>query len=270
MTRTEIPEATRLASTSPRQTAIFWLLFVVLLWIAHALIYFLHEFGHSFAAWIFGYKPNPLALHYGHLSIANLLFQADVDENVNYGPIFAAGKSPLASLIAAAGVLVNVVLYFVSRLFFTVCRRRDWKTIGLFAFLLCLMNAGNFLDYVPVRTFTTHADMATLEKGLQISPWWIVTVAGIPFAWAIGHFFYKLLPQARRFLFSDSRLRQIALVLASCFLMFGYYGAAGIRGYGEVSHRISLFSVLVMLPVAVILCWPRIAGLRHLERELAS
>jgi hypothetical protein len=222
ITRAEIAEATRSASTSARQSAIFWLLFVVLLWIAHALIYFLHEFGHSFVAWISGYKANPLALDYGHFSIFNLLLQADVDENVNYGPIFAAGKGQLAALIAAAGVLVNVVLYFASRRLFTLCRSQNWKTTGLFAFLLCLMNVGNFLDYVPVRTFTTHADMATLEKGQQISPWWVVTVAGIPFAWAIAPVLYKLLPETRQFLFPDSRLRQIAPVLVSCFLMFGY------------------------------------------------
>jgi hypothetical protein len=256
----------RPASMSVQRSLTFWLQFAVLLWLAHLLAYFLHEFGHSFTAWIAGYKANPLALNYGHLNAANLLLQSGVDENVDYGPVFAAGRGSLAALIAAAGVLVNVVLYLFSRRLYTVSRRRGRRTMGLFAFLFCVMNAGNFLDYVPVRTFTPHGDMATLEKGLQLSPWWIVAVAGIPFAWAIAHLLSKLLPDARAFLFPDSRPGQTALVLASCVLMFGYYGAAGMYGYGEVSHRISLSAVLVMLPGTMILCWPRKGELRQSGR----
>lgn len=32
------------------------------------------------------------------------------------------------------------------------------------------MNVGNFLAYVPVRTFTTRYDMATVATELHISP----------------------------------------------------------------------------------------------------
>ena len=240
-----------------RSAVVFWAYFVLLSWLAHALGYFLHEFGHSFTAWISGYKASPLALTYGHLTPANLLIQSDIEENVEYGPIFAAGKGTLAALIAGAGVFANIVLYLGSRKLYSISKRRDWKPAGLFCFLFCLMNAGNFIDYVPVRTFTTHGDMVTLERGLQISPWWVLVVAGIPFAWAIWRFLHILLPDARYFLFPESQVRQIALVVTSCFMMFGYYGSSGLHGYGEMSRRISLFSVLVILPAALILCWPR-------------
>jgi hypothetical protein len=33
-------------------------LFLFLLWLAHALGYFVHEYAHSFTAWAFGYKAN--------------------------------------------------------------------------------------------------------------------------------------------------------------------------------------------------------------------
>ena len=240
-----------------RSAVVFCLFFVLLFWLAHALGYFLHEFGHSFTAWISGYKANPLALTYGHLTPANLLIQSDVEENVEYGPILAAGKGTLAALIAGAGVVANIVLYLGSRKLYSISKRRDWKPAGLFCFLFCLMNAGNFIDYVPVRTFTTHGDMVTLERGLQISPWRVLAVAGTPFAWAIWRFLHILLPDARYFLFPESQVRQIALVVTSCFMMFGYYGSSGLHGYGEMSRRISLFSVLVMFPAALILCWPR-------------
>jgi len=240
-----------------RSVVAFSMSFVVLLWLAHALGYFLHEFAHSFTAWILGYKANPLALTYGHLTPTNLLIQAQVEENVDYDPIFAAGKGFQAALIAGAGVLANVVFYLGSLKLYSICKQHDWKPAGLFSVLFCLMNAGNFLDYVPVRTFTTHGDMVTLERGLHISPWWVVAVAGMPFAWAIWHFFRTLLPDASWFLFPENQLRHIALVVTSCFVMFGYYGSSGLHGYGEICRRISLFSALVILPAALILCWPR-------------
>ena len=95
--------------------------------------------------------------------------------------MFAAGKGYLASLVAVAGVLFgNGFLYVGARRFYSQAMQRRRDVLVLFALMLCLMNVGNFLCYVPVRTFATHADMATLEKGLHASPWWIITVLGIP------------------------------------------------------------------------------------------
>ena len=102
---------------------IFWkrvsavLAFSFLFWLAHALGYLVHEYAHSFVAWLLRYKANPLALNYGHLSLDNVLTLGDIDENVDYDPIFAAGRGPLASLIAVAGVLFgNGIFYLLSRL----------------------------------------------------------------------------------------------------------------------------------------------------------
>jgi hypothetical protein len=165
------------AAVVTRKTALFWLLFVSLWWLAHALGYLTHEYAHSFTAWALGFKANPLALNYGHLTPQNVAFLLGIDENVEYGPIFAAGKGYLASLIAVSGVLFgNGVFYFVARGLYSFAKQQHRQVLGLFAFLFCLMNVGNFLCYVPVRTFTTHSDMATLEKGLHASPWWIVTL----------------------------------------------------------------------------------------------
>jgi hypothetical protein len=120
------------------------------------------------------------------------------------------------------------------------------------------MNVGNFLCYVPVRTFTTHADMATVEKGLHASPWWIAAVLGIPFAIAIWHFFSTLLPDANRFFFPCERSQRAALLGLSSFTVFVFpFGAAGLHGYGEASHWISVFSSCALFPAVIILCWPR-------------
>jgi hypothetical protein len=242
-----------------RKTLLFGLLFVGLWWFAHALGYLIHEYAHSFTAWALGYKANPLALNYGHLTPQNVAFLLGIDENVDYDRIFAAGKGYLASLIAAAGVLLgNGVFYFVARGLYSFAKQRRRQVLGLFAFLFCLMNVGNFLGYVPVRTFTTHADTGTLEKGLHASPWWVAAVLGIPFAIAIWHFFSTLLPNACGFLFPRNWIHRVALLAVSSFTVFVFpFGAAGLRGYGEGSHWISIFSSCVLFPVVVILCWPR-------------
>ncbi len=250
----------RYNSSVMRRTLLYWSFFVFLLWLTHTLAYLLHEYGHSFTAWALGWKANPLAITYGHLSARNIALLSDVDENVDYAPIFAADKGYLASLIAIAGVSVNVIFYFVARAIFSFARRQGRHLLGLFAFLFCLMNVGNFLDYVPQRTFTTHADMATLEKGMHIGPWWVVTVLGIPFAAAIVNFFARLLPEARGFFHPRQPAAQAVLVTVSSFAIFVYYGNSGLRGYGPVSHWLALASMYVVFPAALILCWPRGSG----------
>jgi len=236
----------------------FWSLAVIQIWLAHAIGFFIHEYAHSFTAWLVHYKANPLAINYGHLSLNNVIWQADIDENVDYAPIFANGRGSLASLIAVAGVLIgNGISYIVSRLLYAKARQRKMRAWAMFFFWVCVMSVGNFLCYVPIRTFATHADMATTAKGLNISPWLIALGLGIPFAFALWHFFAKILPDARAFLFPESFPSQGVLVLLTTFLVFVFFGSAGIHGYGSPSHWLSVISEFILFPVVTILCWPR-------------
>ncbi|NYF78315.1 hypothetical protein [Granulicella arctica] len=236
----------------------FALVFIVQLWLAHALGYLVHEYAHSFVAWGSGYKANPLALDYGHLSWDNVIYLDDIDENVDYDPIFAAGRGWLAALIAVAGVLFgNGLFYLLSRRLYATAKEHGRHMLALFMFLFCMMNAGNFISYVPARTFTTHADMFTVERGLNISPWWVALVLGIPFCAAVWHFFARLLPGAMRFFFPHAKLGQIFLVFLSAYTVFKFFGSAGLHRYGDISHWISALSVYVLFPLAIILCWPR-------------
>lgn len=240
------------------QVAGFGLIFIFLLWLAHALGYLVHEYAHSFVAWALRYKTNPLALDYGHLSLNNILTLSDIDENVDYAPIFAAGHGALAALIAVAGVLFgNGFFYLLSRRLYVTAKAHNKKILALFMFLFCMMNAGNFISYVPARTFTTHADMATVEKGLNISPWWIALVLGIPFCLAVWHFFARLLPEAVRFFFPNTKAGQIFLVALTAFVVFVFFGGSGLHRYGDISHWISALSIYLFFPLSIILCWPR-------------
>jgi len=255
--RDEADHSTRI----PRRAVPFWLVFVLLLWLAHALGYLFHEYAHSFTAWAFGYMRNPLALEYGHLSVLNVALLSDVDENVDYASIFKAGRGDVVSLVAVAGVLLgNGLLYAASRALYSIAKRRTRRVLGLFAFLFCLMNVGNLWCYVPVRTFATRADMANLSAGLHVSPWWILTILGVPFFVAIGHFFARLLPDARHLLFRGDTVPEVTLTAVSTFSVFVFFGSAGLHGYGDASHWISVVSSCLLFPLALGLCWPRKGG----------
>ena len=211
------------------------------------------------------YKANPLALNYGHPSFRNVAILSDLDENVDYASIFRGGKGYSVALVAVAGVLLgNGTFYAVSRGLYAFAKARNRQVLGLFAFLFCLMNVGNFWCYVPVRTFTWHADMANIEKGLHISLGWICAVLGFPFAVAIWHFFARLLPDARSFLFPDEPVAQVILAALSSFTVFAFFGSAGLHGYGEVSHWMSVLSACLLFPLVLVLCW------RHGIEQMAN
>lgn len=236
----------------------FGLIVLFQLWLAHALAYLAHEYAHSFMAWALRYKANPLALDYGRLSFQNIVYLSDIDENVDYGPIFAAGRGSLAALIAVSGVLFgNGLFYLLSRRLYVLAKAHGRRLMALFIFLLCMMNVGNFLSYVPNRTFASHADMATVERGLNLSPWWIVLVLGIPFCLAVWHFFARILPDAAQFLFPQAKTGQIFLVLLSAYVVFEFFGESGFHRYGEVSHWLAAASIYVLFPLSVVLCWLR-------------
>jgi hypothetical protein len=239
------------------ETAFLGVVLIFQLWLAHALAYFAHEYAHSLVAWVLGYKGNPLALNYGHLSWDNVVLLSDTDENVNYDPIFAAGRGGVSALIAVSGVLFgNGIFYLVSRRLYFVAKEHEKRLVTLFMFLLCMMNLGNFMSYVPNRTFTTHADMVTVERGLNVSPWFIAIVLGIPFSVALWHFLVRILPDAMHFLFPQERVGQIGLVVVTAFVICEFFGRAGFRNYGGTAHWISAAWVYALFPAIVILCWP--------------
>jgi len=233
----------------------FVLLALVLMWVAHAIAFFAHEYAHSFTAWVLGWKTNPLALNYGHWSTGNVLAQQDIDGNVDYDPIFAAGQGVAAAVIAAAGMVIGngLITYPISRWGFAGARRSVSRVRGLFFYWLCVASVGNFIDYVPTRTFASHGDMHMIVKGLHCSPWWIVVIFGIPFAAILLHFYLRYQPTVLYWLFPASKARRVILVVLSALALFGFYGAAGWSDYGGIVHAISMASVCLVLPLAIII-----------------
>jgi hypothetical protein len=192
--------------------------------LAHYAAVLPHEYAHSFMAFALGYKSDPLVIHFGGTSVGNLISLINIDEQVDYAPMFARGDGPAAALVGIAGPgLANGTMYLLS-----LFLRRPSVRRNVFLFMLVFwfnfMNVANFFDYVPIRTFASHGDIGHITQGLgRIAP--------------------------------DSPFRQGFIVTLSVVIMFGYFGLAGFVGYGEPSHTLSVLS-LCLIPIMLIVCRP--------------
>jgi hypothetical protein len=229
---------------------------VVMVLVAHAVAYFSHEYCHSFMAWLLGFKANPLALNYGDASVANILFQQEIDENVDYTPIFSGNHGLAAALIALSGPGVgNGCLYILCVVVFRALRQTSNQKAAMFVFWLALMCAGNVWSYAPIRTITTHADMALVAQGLGISVWALLPLVTVPSLYVGYHFFFRLFPRAKRALFCVDDNAAIYVSALTAYFYFGFYGDGGIYGhYGAVSAILSVISITVLLPLAMVYC----------------
>ncbi len=224
------------------------------LWIAHALVFFAHEYAHAFTAWLLGWKSSPFALHFPPFSLTVMLIQLGIDQNVNEVPIFAAGHGPQAALIAAAGaVLGNALITFpLSRYAYAKARQLDSHGWAMLFYWTTVASIGNFLDYVPIRTFTLEGDMGSIQRGLPCSPWAILFTLGIPTLLAFVYFFARIEPTTLADLFPISAAKRTFLAILTAFVLFAFYGAAGWAEGGPISHRLSVLSVTIAFPLMAI------------------
>lgn len=238
----------------------FLLVVLVELWLAHAAVFFVHEYAHSFTAWALGWKANPFVLHVPPVSVTILLLQLGIDQGVNGEAIFAAGRSGQAALISAAGVLGNLLITLpLGWLLFRQAQRAGRAAMAFLGYWVVVASVGNLLDYVPIRTFTDATDLTmdtyAVELGLHWSPWMLLAVTGIPFLLIAVWFFSRMEPRALAWLFPASRGQRILCTLLTAFVMFCFYGAAGWSDAGPVSHQLSVISVCVMFPLMAALSW---------------
>lgn len=233
-----------------------WLLPLVLIqiWAAHAVVFFAHEYAHAVVAWLLGWKENPLDLNYAKPSITVVLIQLGIDQKVNDARIFAAGKGLDAALIAAAGMVIGngLVTFPLSRAAYFIAKAKGRPGWAMFAFWVTAASVGNFLDYVPIRTFGVHGDMATLARGLSWSPWPVLVLLGIPTLIATISFCGRVVPATVDYLFPHARIARYGVAFLSVFGVFGFYGAVGLLEGGPTALVLSQVCVFFIMPVALI------------------
>lgn len=224
--------------------------------LSHYCAVFPHEYAHSMAAWLLGFKEHPLDIIYGGTSWANILLLTNIDENVNYEAIYSQGKGLAAALIAFSGPgLANGTKYVITLFLLNVQEVKKHIYLYYFIFWLNFMNLANFYDYVPIRVFSDHDDMANITRGLNSSPWLLYIVLGYIVAFVIWYFYTRSLIKTFDILEIRSRFWQASLMIIMSCILFGYFGMAGFVGHGEISHFLSMTSVII-IPGVIIACWP--------------
>jgi hypothetical protein len=233
------------------------------IWLSHYLAVFPHEYAHSFTAWSLGEMKNPLALDYGGPDLRNILLLWDIDENVEYHRLFTTGHNFHAALIAFAGSGIGSALLFVLCAYLLKSDRVTRRPyLYYFIFWLQLMNLGNFFDYVPIRTFSSHGDMGNMVHGLGISPWWIFVIFGYVVAYLMLQFLTGTMPRMYVQLGIESTAVRAGLMLTCLLLLFGWFG--GILGpltstnplsHGEIAYFLEIAS-FVAIPGIAWLLWP--------------
>lgn len=224
-------------------------------WLAHAIVFFPHEYAHATVAWLLGWKASPFDLHFPPVSLKLLLIQLGIDQDVNEAPIFAAGRGIDVGLIAIAGMVVGnfLITLPLSRWAWRKAKERGARGWAMLAYWCSLASIGNLIDYVPVRTFTLESDMGSVQKGFGWSHWMIMLVLGVPTLVLLAHFLWRTVPAALHWLFPESRAQRVTVAFLSMLALFGFYGAVGFLDGGETARQFSIVSVLVFIPLTTAL-----------------
>lgn len=243
-------------SLTNRKTNQAWLLILLtpfFFYVTHAIAFFTHEYAHSFSAWVFGFKNNPLILNFGDTSLGNVLFFIKMDENVSF-KLFYLAHPWEASFIAFAGIISNAILFLIA-ISALLSKKTHGQIYYYFFIWFATMNLGNFNDYIPSRTFATHGDIGEILTFLSISPWWIMVLFGYPICYCFWFFYSKVLPVVYKKLVIND-IQKIILLTMLTFTLFALFGGApGYSDYGPESHLFSLLFIYSM-PIVIIACWP--------------
>jgi hypothetical protein len=242
----------------------------VFIWLSHYIAVFPHEYAHSFMAWVLGEMKNPLAIDYGGKSWKNILLLWDIDENVEYSRLFAQGHGIHAALIAFAGSGIGSVSLFVLGYFLLKNNRvKQYPYLYYFIFWFQLMNLGNFYDYVPIRTFSSHGDMGNMMHGLHISAWWVFVIFGYIVAFLIWQFFIRTMTTMYLVLGIEEVWVKAVIMIICVFILFGWFG--GILGpltsdnpmsHGEIAYFLEIAS-FVAIPGIIFILWPTRQWLKY-------
>jgi len=214
---------------------------MITLFASRHLMVLLHEWTHSSAAWALGHKEHPFAIHYGDWTLL------DVNEDVDYETLYAAGQGDRASLIAISALVTNLALFLLCIPLLSLEAIQQQKWVYQFVFWFAVMNVGELFSYVPVRTFVgNNGDVGHFVHGLGISPW-VVFLPGISIV-GIGlwHLLVREMPRFYRIMSLSAIAPQRIYLGLTIFVIFFWYGSSAFWYYGPGSAR-SLWTLAATL-----------------------
>lgn len=236
-------------TTHGRKKLLYFLLNIFIVWVAFDSAILIHEWTHGFIAWLNGAKSNPFNIYYGDWTLLN------VDEAVDYPSLLNKKRNWAVACIAIGPIIVNLLLTLSS--FNLMKKRHIQQRKWGYTFLLWFsaFNLTEFFSYIPIRTFTTHADVFNFNHALNCSPWVIGLIGGLCSVLLISYFFLKILPMTYNVLDINKFWVRLIYLLAMLFIFFVIGGFRGAYHYGSISATMGTVSI-IMIPIIFALCFP--------------
>ncbi len=130
-----------------------------------------------------------------------------------------------------------------------------------FVYWFSLMSAANVWSYVPIRSLTTHADMAIAAKALGVSSWVLFSFLIVPALYIVYHFFCRNFAGVYATISAGQSSRLAMLIAFTAFWYFSYFvGDSASGNYGFISQILSILSRYLLFPLAVIWLTSRYAN----------
>lgn len=232
------------------QRFVFVIYLLVILFIAHHLMIYLHEWTHGFVAWVAGYKSSPFAIHYGE----KWFTLWDIDEAVNYPQIYSDGKAYLVAWIAIAPTLLQMILFPIGLKVLSLPKIRNTWWLFAFVYFFTLFLLAETYAYIPIRTFSGVDDIHNYLTATGLSPWTVAIPGTLYVIWGMYQILNKQIPRAYSSLKISTKSGRFVFTLTTLVIFFGYYGAIGFTKSDVISHFLSLASWAILLVGIVILC----------------
>ncbi|WP_108652136.1 hypothetical protein [Dongshaea marina] len=181
--------------------------------VSYYLAILLHEYAHSFTAYLLGGRSNPLAIDYGHYGI---LYR--VDEANHYDHMMAQGKHLVVGISGIAGLIMSWLLVMLA---IRLCRNSgtNHSSLGMvFSFWLGTLSLVSVIGYIPFGSFEKTGDIGRFCQGLNI-PHTLVYLIALPLVLLTVYFWMKhCISAMNRYLGLNSRIARL-LFRALCLLI---------------------------------------------------
>lgn len=227
----------------------FWLLTVVMILLAHHVMTFLHEWTHSFIAYLTGYKNAPFDIQYP----TNWITLWGIDEAVPYDQIVGESRYGLAAIIAIAPMISGGIFFIIGLclLSFPYIQRKSW--CFSFIYWWTLMEIAEIYSYIPVRTFAPRDDIFIFLQTTKFSPW-VVLIPGTLFAgWGLQRMIRVEGANVCEFFYLEGKVHRFMFLLITLLVCFWYYGGfAFIFVYPGVVYNIFSWISLILIPFCLV------------------
>ncbi len=222
---------------------------IILLIVAHVLMVTIHEFTHSFIAWIFGYKKSPFHLHFADFT----LFL--IDDQTDYKKMLLENKHILAAMTAITPNILNASFYVISAILCTSKKIQKMIYLYYFFFWFMIVNIGQVYSYILWRTFETHGDISIFLEGLDISPYWLFVPAIIFIIFSVYNILKYQVLRAYKILKISHVWSQAILLFLVILILFGYFGGLIYNILNERYFYLIYPTLLIIL--FYMICFPK-------------